>query len=51
MKNNMLLPSILCAALARRFDQIDANRDGQITREELEAAPKARAGARKDKSS
>jgi len=37
--------------LARRFDAIDANRDGVVTREELAAARKARAGARKDRDS
>lgn len=36
-------------ALARHFDQIDANKDGQITREEIEAARKAREGARRGK--
>lgn len=35
--------------LARRFDQIDANKDGQITQGEIESARKARAGARNDK--
>lgn len=33
--------------LARHFDQIDANKDGQITREEIEAAHKAREDKRK----
>lgn len=32
--------------LARRFDAIDANKDGQITRDERAAARKARHGAR-----
>ena len=36
-------------ALARHFDQIDANKDGQITREEIEAARKARDSGRKGK--
>jgi len=35
--------------LSRHFDRIDANKDGQITREEIEAARKARDGARKGK--
>lgn len=35
--------------LARRFDQIDANKDGQITQDELESARKVRAGLRRDK--
>lgn len=35
--------------LSRHFDRIDANKDGQITREETEAARKARDGARKSK--
>jgi len=35
--------------LARDFDRIDANKDGMVTLEELEAARKARAGTRKDK--
>lgn len=36
-------------ALARHFDKIDANRDGQITNEEIQAARKQRGGARRDK--
>jgi hypothetical protein len=32
--------------LARRFDAIDGNKDGQISREEIEAARKARAGGK-----
>ena len=35
--------------LARDFDRIDANKDGMVTLEELEAARKARAGASKGK--
>lgn len=35
--------------LARDFDRIDANKDGMVTMEELEAARKARAGASKGK--
>ena len=34
-------------AVARNFDRIDANQDGVVTINELEAARKARAGARK----
>ena len=36
--------------VARRFDQIDTNKDGVVTMQELEAARKARAAQRKDKS-
>lgn len=36
--------------LARHFDQIDTNKDGQLSRQEIAAARKTRAGARKDKS-
>jgi EF hand domain-containing protein len=36
--------------VARRFEQIDVNKDGFVTKEELEAARKARAAQRKDKS-
>ena len=36
--------------VAARFDQIDANKDGFITKQELEAARKARAAQRTDKS-
>ena len=35
--------------VARDFDRIDANKDGMVTLEELEAARKARAGASKGK--
>ena len=35
--------------VARNFERIDANKDGVVTLEELEAARKARAGARKGK--
>lgn len=35
--------------LARDFDRIDANKDGMVTLQELEAARKARAGASKGK--
>jgi Ca2+-binding EF-hand superfamily protein len=35
--------------LARDFDRIDANKDGMVTPEELEAALKARRGASKGK--
>jgi hypothetical protein len=37
--------------VARDFDRIDANKDGAVTLEELEAALKARAEARKAKGS
>lgn len=37
--------------LARHFDQIDTNKDGQLSREELDAARKARAVTRKNKPS
>ncbi len=36
-------------ALARHFDRIDANKDGQITNDEIQAARKARGGARRGK--
>lgn len=32
--------------LARRFDAIDGNKDGQLSRDEIEAARKARAGGK-----
>lgn len=35
--------------VARHFDEIDANKDGQVTLEEIEAARKARQAARRDK--
>ena len=35
--------------VARNFERIDANKDGFVTREELEAASKARSDARKSK--
>jgi Ca2+-binding EF-hand superfamily protein len=35
--------------LARDFDRIDANKDGMVTLEEMEAALKAYAGASKGK--
>lgn len=34
--------------LARRFDALDANQDDRVTREEIDAARKARAARRRD---
>ena len=35
--------------VSRNFDQIDANKDGIVTMEEIDAARKSRAGAAKGK--